>query len=233
MRLVLFDVDGTLLSCGPQVRPLFGAALEEVFGEVGALEGHDFAGKTDPRSVVELMTSFGREEAEVRARLPAVREAFARHLEAGLRHEEMCLLPGVVELLESLTARDDLRVGLLTGNWETSGRIKLSRFGLNEFFGFGAFGDDAEERRDLVPVALERARRISGRHFAPEATLIVGDTPRDVDCGRAHGVPTLAVATGFTPAEDLSAAGADWVATDLRAAGEGLAAWGLDLEASR
>jgi len=227
MRLVLFDVDGTLLSCGPQVRPLFSAALEEVFGQVGRLDGHDFAGKTDPRSVLEVMTGSGWDETEVRSRLSDVRTAFARRLDAGLRRDRMCLLPGVVELLRELTAHEEVHPALLTGNWEVSGRIKLARFDLNPYFAFGAFGDDAEDRRDLVPVALARAREALGRRVAPADALIVGDTQRDVDCGRVHGVPTLAVATGYTPAEELTAAGADWVVTTLREAREGLAAWGL------
>lgn len=215
MRLILFDIDGTLLSCGPQVKPLFGAALREVFGTLGPLGGHDFAGKTDPLSVVELMVGQGRDEREVRARMPDVRSAFARHLDSGLRREEMRLMPRVREMLHDLAARDDLHLALLTGNWEPSGRIKLGRFDLNGFFPFGAFGDDAEDRRELVPVALERAHQITGVRFRPEDALIIGDTARDVDCGRVHGVPTLAVATGFTPAEDLEAAGADWVVKDL------------------
>lgn len=216
MRLILFDIDGTLLSCGPQVRPLFLAALRDVFGDtLGPLEGHDFAGKTDPRSVVELMVRQGRDEREVRSRMSEVRGAFARHLETGLRRDEMCLMPRVPELLQRLAARADLHLALLTGNWEPSGRIKLAHFDLNGFFPFGAFGDDAEDRRDLVPVALDRARAKTGIRFEPADALIVGDTVRDVDCGRAHGVPTLAVATGYTPAEELEAAGADWVVEDL------------------
>lgn len=220
MRLVLFDIDGTLLSCGSQVRGLFAAGLEEVFATPGPIGEFDFAGKTDPQIVFELMAAAGVPEPRVRREMPRVREAFRRRLAAGLRREGMRLMPAVDELLGRLAARGDLHLGLLTGNWEATGRIKLSRFGLNDFFAFGAFGDDAVDRRDLVPAALERAARATGKRFSAAETLIVGDTLHDVACGHAHGAATLAVATGGTPVETLAAAGADWVAPDLAHAAE-------------
>lgn len=219
-RLLLFDIDGTLLSCGPQVRPLFRAALEEVFGTAGAVDRFDFAGKTDPLIVRQLMCGAGVEDDRVRRGLPAVRRALKRRLEGGLRAEGMRLMPRVREVLEELRLqvdRGELWVGLLTGNWEATGRLKLSRLELDEHFAFGAFGDDGEDRRDLPPVALERAEAHTGERFRPEETVIIGDTPHDVACGRAHGLMTVGVATGGTPAEDLHAAGATVVVEDLGA----------------
>ncbi len=218
MRAILFDIDGTLLRCGPQVRPLFAGALREVYGSFGSLNGYDFAGKTDPRIVLDLIRATGFADDEILARLPAMRDAYLANLERGLERQGMCLLPGVVELLERLAGRGDVVVGLLTGNWRDGARIKLSRFGLGRFFAFGAFGDDGVDRRDLVPVALARAAEQAGCSIAPERALIVGDTERDVDCARASGVPSLAVATGFTDAGRLQSAGADWVYPDLEAA---------------
>jgi phosphoglycolate phosphatase-like HAD superfamily hydrolase len=107
----------------------------------------------------------------------------------------------------------------LTGNWERGARAKLACFDLNRFFAFGAYGCDAVERTALPPVALARAARAAGRRFAPEQTLIVGDSVHDVACARAHGIPCLAVATGRTPAAALAAAGPDWLVPDLTAAG--------------
>ncbi|HYG65737.1 MAG TPA: HAD family hydrolase [Thermoanaerobaculia bacterium] len=219
-RLILFDIDGTLVDCGPQVRPLFASALEEVFGETGDIHGYSFAGRTDPRIVLDLLTGAGMSEKEVRSRLPWMREVYLAKLERALAREGMRLLPGVQEMLESLEARDDVVLALLTGNWEPGARTKLSRFDLNRYFAFGAFGCDAADRDHLPPVALDRAEQWTGRRFTPEETLIIGDSIHDVSCGRAHGIPVLAVATGHTPAQALHDAGADWVIPDLRVAAE-------------
>jgi phosphoglycolate phosphatase len=218
VALILFDIDGTLLRCGPQVRRFFGAALAEVFGSAGALADYDFAGKTDRRIVVELAASAGRGAAEAEAALPAVRDAYVRLLERDLDPRAMTVLPGVAALLARLAARPEVTVGLLTGNFERGAYAKLGRVGLDRHFPFGAFGDDVVDRNELPPVALARAAAAAGRPFAPAEALIVGDTPLDVACGRAHGVPVLAVATGGTSAERLAAAGADWVVPTLEAA---------------
>ncbi len=216
--LILFDVDGTLLRCGRQVGVIFIEALTEVFGEYGTLEGYSFSGKTDSRIVIDMIRATGRDEQEIQLKLPEMRQLYLEKLENGLRREGMRLLPGVRDLLEHLSARDDVVIGLLTGNWRRGAKIKLSRFELNRYFSFGAFGDDAVDRRDLVPVALERATRQTGVRFTPHRTLIVGDTELDVDCARSAGALSMAVATGFTAAERLEAAGADWVFPDLESA---------------
>ena len=217
-HLVLFDIDGTLLRCGPQVGPLFVDALASVYGGHGSLGGYSFAGKTDPRIVLDLVRATGRGDDEILTKLPTMRRTYLTNLQRGLRREGMRLLPGVRNLLQELTARDDILLGLLTGNWRGGAEIKLGRFGLNRYFAFGAFGDDAVNRRDLVPVALERAAKLAGRSFEPERTLIVGDTVLDVDCALSAGAQSMAVTTGFTDAEHLEAAGAHWVFQDLEQA---------------
>lgn len=222
MRLVLFDIDGTLLQCGRQVGGIFCGALRDVFGGHGPLEGFSFAGKTDPMIVLELLRDLGLEEPAIRERLPEVRDLYLARLEQGLQREKMTLLPGVVEMLDPLRRCPERIVGLLTGNWRGGAEIKLGRFGLNEYFELGAFGEDAADRRGLVPVALERATAQHGISFDPADVLIVGDTELDVDCARHAGVRCVAVATGFTSAERLRAAGADWVFADLREAAAAL-----------
>ncbi len=220
MRLILFDVDGTLLDCGPQVRPLFGEVLAEVFGTAGDVEGYDFVGKTDPQIVLDLMAGAGLKRAAVAAELPRFRALYLERLRRELRRERMRLLPAVVEVLERLAGRQgEAAVGLLTGNWEPGARTKLAAFDLNRFFAFGAYGCDAVERAALPPVALGRAERAVGRRFSAEETLIVGDSVHDVACARANGIRCLAVSTGRTAAAELQAAGADWVVPDLTAAG--------------
>jgi phosphoglycolate phosphatase len=218
MKLVLFDIDGTLLVCGPQVRPLFASALVEVFGTAGEVDAFDFTGRTDPGIVIDLITGAGLPEAVVRERLPRVRSLYTERLDRELDRRGMVLLPGVVEILERLNRREDVVTALLTGNWEPGAKAKLSRFGLSRYFSFGAFGCDGADRSELPPVALDRAERATGRRFRPEDVLIVGDSVHDVSCAQAHGIPCLAVGTGRTPEDVLQAAGADWVIGDLRQA---------------
>jgi phosphoglycolate phosphatase len=219
MKLVLFDIDGTLLTCGPQVRPLFASALVEVFGTAGEVDAFDFTGRTDPGIVLDLITGAGLPETLVREGLPRMRSLYTERLERQLDRREMVLLPGVVEILDRLAGREDVVTALLTGNWEPGAKAKLSRFGLDRYFAFGAFGCDGVDRSELPPVALDRAERATGRRFRPQDVLIVGDSLHDVSCAHAHGIPCLAVGTGRTPEEVLQAAGADWVIGDLRQAG--------------
>ena len=216
MRLLLFDIDGTLLRCGPQVRVLFAEALVEVFGTAGDLERYDFSGKTDPLIVLELMTAAGFGAEEVRARLPRMGDAYASRIEARLGPVEV--IPGAGEALQALAGRGDVAVGLLTGNWARGAGAKLRRGGLDGHFAFGAFGDDGEDRSCLPPLAIARARAATGYAFTAADALIIGDSVEDVRCALACDVPLLAVASGWTTPERLRAAGATEVVTRLDSA---------------
>ncbi|MGB3561797.1 MAG: HAD hydrolase-like protein [Thermoanaerobaculia bacterium] len=215
MRLILFDIDGTLIKCGIQVRGIFSSALIEVFGQTGDLDGYDFSGKIDTQIVMDLQAGAGLSRQQIEEKLPLFKEVYVDRLERDLDGAKMLQLPAVPELLEALAGREDVALGLLTGNWEEGARVKLSRFELNHFFPFGAFGDGQLERRGLPPVALERARESTGREFRADETVIVGDSLLDVSAAQAHGIMSIAVATGWTPAEELESAGADWVIPSL------------------
>jgi len=214
-RLLLFDVDGTLLSCGSQVRGWIEQALTAAFGRDVPVDGYAFAGKTDDRIFRELAVRAGLAEDAVERGLPEARRRYLEALEGGLRAEEMILLPGVLPLLEALAVRSEIALGLLTGNWEPGARSRLARFDLNRFFEFGAFSEGQTHRPALVPIALERAHSAVGHVFSARDTWIIGDSILDVECAREHGIRCLAVATGQATVEELSAAGADQVCHNL------------------
>ena len=215
MRLVLFDVDGTLIDCDGQTRAPFEAALVEVFGTAGDIDHYEFSGRTDARIAYDLATGAGVSSVDAFGGLGRVRDRYVEGLARTLDARRVRLLPAVVDRLEALAARDDVALGLLTGNWERGAAIKLGVHRLERYFRFGAFGDDRLDREELPPIALERAARCLGAEFSPEETLIVGDSLLDVACARAHGIRCLAVATGWTPAESLLAAGPDRLVADL------------------
>lgn len=218
MKLILFDIDGTLVDCGGQARTAFATALHAIFGESGPIDEYDFSGKTDTRIVLDLMTLAGRSRDEVLATLPQLREEYLATLDRSLERERMRVLPGIEPLLEHLAARDDVVLALLTGNWERGARIKLSRHDLNRYFGFGSFGDNVFDRNDLPPIALARALASTGRSFAARDTMIIGDSVLDVGCARANDIPVLAVATGRTTRADLEAVQPTWLVDDLSGA---------------
>ena len=215
MRLVLFDIDGTLLHCGGQTRPRLAVALESVYGTSGGLAGCDFAGKTDDQIVFESLEGHGVPVTTVSAGMEEVKRLYAEGLRANADCRAMRLLPGVEETLDRLAARDDIRLALLTGNWQVGAELKLACVGLQRYFGAGAYGDGCRDRRQLPPLALRRAADRFGRRFSVAETLIVGDTVNDIACGREHGIEVLGVATGPNSERELLAAGADWVLADL------------------
>ena len=137
-------------------------------------------------------------------------------LEAGLPTRPMAVLPGVMELVAALSDVEDVALALLTGNIEGGARLKLTASGLHARFATGSYGSDSERRDDLPGVAMERARDTWGVSFDADAVFVIGDTPRDVSCGRNHGTQTVAVATGRFAADELAAAGAHHVVPDFR-----------------
>ena len=213
MKLVLFDIDGTLLSTGGAARDAFHAALLEVYGTAGPIETHSFAGKTDPQIARELLTSAGMSNDAIDAGLQALWSGYLSRLERGLNDgAPPRVMPGVVPLLEQLGGMQDrVAVALLTGNIVQGARIKLGAAGLWDHFRFGAYGSD-DERRDRLPaIAVARAREHAGRSFRGEDVIVLGDTPSDVSCGRGIGCRAAAVATGPYDSAALHDAGADVV----------------------
>lgn len=223
-RLLLFDVDGTLVDVDGAGRAALRGALTEVYGRTGPIDTFDFHGKTDPAIVHGLLARAGLAEAVIEERLPRLWRSYLRSLEAELeaRRTEGRVrpYPGVVQLLERLEREGRFVLALVTGNVEEGARHKLRAGGLDGRFRFGAYGSDSAWRPDLPPLAMRRARRRVGRSFRPDEVWVIGDTPEDIDCGRASGVRTLAVATGRHGVDELRAHGADAVLAELSATEE-------------
>jgi phosphoglycolate phosphatase len=217
-RLVLFDIDGTLLTADGAPRRAFHRAMMEVYGTTGPIATHHFDGKTDPQIARELLTLAGLPAAAVTNGLPALWSTYLRELstELALPSHRTTVLPGVFGVLDALASRPDEAVlGLLTGNIREGAALKLGSARIRHDFRVGAFGSDAERRDELPPLAVERARDVTGVVFDRDDVVIIGDTPSDVTCGRGIGARAVGVATGrYAPAE-LRAAGAMAVFQDL------------------
>ena len=215
-RLVLFDIDGTLVLTGRAGVRGMNAAFQRLYGHADALDGVTIAGRTDRAIVTDVLARMGIDFDD--AHLDAVREAYLEELRVEI-HRPVThwsgVLPGVGDLLEALDQREDLTVGLLTGNFEGGAAIKLGHFDLWRRFQFGAFGDRHIDRRDLVPVAIAAAERAGITPASCRDVIVIGDTPLDVDCAVVHGARAIAVATGPFTRDELAAAGADLVVETL------------------
>jgi phosphoglycolate phosphatase len=224
--LLLFDIDGTLLGKGAEAhRDALHAALREVHGVQAAGIGHSIspAGRTDGEIARALLLTAGVSALRIDERAEAVREACCR------AYAELCpadlsdrVLPGMVALLGWLASREDVKLSLVTGNYEPVARLKLARAGIGSHFpaGQGGFGSDSEDRVALPPLARRRAGTLGHPH-PREQTIVIGDTPRDIACARADGLRCFAVTTGPYAATELEQA--DGVATTPAELGELLA----------
>ena len=204
MRLILFDIDGTLIfGHGVGHRSLV-CAMEETFGTSGDHDRYDWRGKTDPQIVRELMRSEGIPPSMVEEKLATCFDRYVRHLEELLSNgHRVDVLPGIAELVQDLGWRSDVLVGLLTGNIERGAKAKLRPTGLLPFFQVGSYGSDDSNRRHLPAIARDRAQALVRHDIAFSDIDIIGDTPLDVDCARAVGARAIAVATGQHSVGDL------------------------------
>lgn len=199
--LLLWDIDGTLSVSGGAGMRALSAALQTTFGISHPLADIEYAGRTDRWILRQIFDKFNLPTDDL-----TVSRFFAtyfRLLPTELSPATSYTLPGVTDLVRSVHGRSDIAQGLLTGNMRESAEIKMRFSGLWDYFPFGAYGNEHERRNDLGPLAMERARAHHGLTFVPERTWIIGDTPHDIECGRAMGARTLAVATGSHSLEDL------------------------------
>ncbi len=216
-RLILFDIDGTLISTGGRAGRALLRALRDTYGIYPQVDGYSFAGKTDPQIVRELLTASGVPTATIEEHRDTALARYLTYLETELPPGSAQVLPGVRTVLAALVATPGVHLGLLTGNIAPGAALKLRAAGLDAVFGFGAFGSDAEDRNLLVPIARERARHATGLEFADADTVVVGDAEADIHCARAGRARAVAVATGWTPRQVLVALKPDAVLDSLAA----------------
>jgi phosphoglycolate phosphatase len=219
MKIVLFDIDGTLLLSDGAGRRAIHAALRDVFGTVAPADLW-FDGKTDRQIVRELMRLEGLDDPSIDGRMERLLDNYLVHLERELQSPDHFpfVFGGVMELLEALEGRDNITMGLLTGNLERGAAFKLRRVGIDPSrFPIGAFGSDHEHRTELPAIAQKRAARHLGRAIEGSSVVVIGDTPADVLCGKGIGARAIGVATGRFNTEQLASHGAHCVFPDLTA----------------
>lgn len=215
-RLVLFDIDGTLVLTGRAGVRAMNKACADLVGHDAALEGVKLAGRTDWIILEEVLRRHGMTLDE--SLLAALRDRYVVHLREEIElpgQGVKDVMPGIRPLLDALQSREDVALGLLTGNFIEGARIKLEHFDLWRYFSCGAFGGDAADRNRLVPVAMRRARECGIADPRVEDVWVVGDTPYDVACALAVGAVPVAVATGGHTVDELRASGATIVFQDL------------------
>lgn len=224
-KLVLFDIDGTLLNSGGAGEKALRLALRDRFGRVDDLAHIEIAGKTDSAIARQI---FARHKIEATPeKLAAFFDGYLHHLERLLPTTGGSLLPGILPLLEALAALPQVALALLTGNLSRGAELKLTHYGVWHFFEFGAFADDSHDRNQLGRFAQARATEKHGVQFSGENIFVLGDTPHDIDCGRAFGAKTVAIATGNFTGAQLSAHAPDFVFADLSDVPAVLATLGL------
>lgn len=198
MKLLLFDIDGTLIRSNSAGRAALTHALEHVFGTAGPIDSYHFGGKTDPRIIADLMLAAGIEQKMIDEKLPLVYDMMTAHGRETFMEKGIVPCPGILALLETLRQRDDTVLGLVTGNIVSTAPLKLKASGIDPAqFRVGAYGSDHIDRNRLPTIAMKRASQLTGYPFKGNNTVIIGDTPADILCARAGKATAVAVASGW------------------------------------
>jgi phosphoglycolate phosphatase len=222
MKLILFDIDGTLLTTDGAGRAALRTAATDVFAIEEDLEGVAISGNTDVAIVHEILSKHGIPDTQINVN--RFLGAYLAHLKQGLVQQPGGILPGVLRLLDACTGEDCI-IGLLTGNLRRGAQMKLTTHRLWGRFSIGAFADDDRDRNRLGPIAKKRAEEEF--RVSVDELFVIGDTPRDVACAKAVDAKIIAVATGRYSTESLAAHQPDFLFDDLGGTKAVLAALGL------
>ena len=212
-RLLLWDIDGTLINTGAAGQHAIARATAKRFGGDGDLNDVEIAGRTDVGIAHQILDKYA--EPITDEGVHSFLDLYVRFLAEELPRRQGRVLPGVLELLRRSAKKSDTTLGLLTGNLERGAKLKLEHYQLWHFFAFGAFADDHHDRNELGTFALSRALETTGLDFAGTQVDVIGDTGHDVACGKAFGARTIAVATGPWPREQLAAHRPDFLFDDF------------------
>ncbi|MDO8503546.1 MAG: HAD family hydrolase [bacterium] len=211
-KLVLFDIDRTLLIGDGSGHPRFSKAFKEVYGVDTDINVIDHHGMTDKQIIIEVLKKNGLDESIIKSKLESCADRTVDFFKENIGSQKIILLDGVEELLERLL-KDGVFLGLVTGNLEPIARSKLEKVGISDYFKVGGFGSDDINRANLVKIAIKRAEENFNSKFD---VFLVGDTPRDILAGKEAQVRTIGVATGIHSLEQLENSGADFVLEDLK-----------------
>ena len=215
MKVLLFDIDGTLVLSGGAGLRAMNEAFFRLYGIEDALKKVNLAGRTDTSIIRDALEDNNLDysrEAEL-----AFRTLYYELIrdEIEVPHKNKYLMPGIKELLEELEKRDNIYLGLLTGNWETSGRTKLGHFNIDRYFSFGAFADDSDIRNELLPYAVKRFEKKFERSPEQHQVYVIGDTPSDINCAKPHNAISVAVGAAKYSVDELKQHGPDYLFKDL------------------
>jgi len=214
MKLLLFDIDGTILTTHIG-RQSIDQTLTRLCGRPISSEHVSFSGKTDPQIVQEILLDNGLSAPKAAALIPEVLEAYVETARQTIVPHRIEVLPGVRDLIDHLAAQDTVQLALLTGNLDVTAYLKLEAVGLAGYFPFGAFGSDHADRAELPSIAVRRAYAHTGRSYTGKDIVIIGDSENDVRCGRGVGAFAVAVATGRVSRAALAAQSPDVLLDDL------------------
>lgn len=217
-RLLLLDIDGTLLWPSGAGRTALQAALNYIYGTAGDLENFAFGGFTDRNIIFTLLQTAGLTEVAIAEKFDQISPVMVEEMTTRIARGDHDVQPcrGAIQLLDAVSSRDDVVVGLITGNFRETAHIKLAAAGINsELFKIGAYGGESRDRADLPTLAVERAFKLTGQQFTGQQIIIIGDTPHDVTCGRGVGARSIAVLTGWSDRAEIEPHNPHYLFDDL------------------
>ena len=216
-KLVLFDVDRTLIKGLKAHKEAFSEAVKKVYGIDTSIDILEYHGMTDKQLIVEVLKKVGVSERKIKPKVEECAAEMVASFKKLIGNDNIAVLYGVRRLL-ALLEKNNVLMGLVTGNLEAIARGKMKKIGLNHYFKIGGFGSDDFVRFKLVKIAIKKAMKYS--NFKPDSIFVIGDTPRDIFAGKKAGVKTIGVATGPYSMEQLKNAGADFIFKDLKKTNE-------------